>query len=194
MFLSRVKCTDKLLNGFFVTLCLASLFAPGAAPVQAQNTCATLLKDADQKIYDGLFDEALELVDQCLAQPGLADSTKASALRLKALAFDGKNYVAQAKDTIRELLRLAPEYKADQVQDPPSFRELVEQVRTEVPLTPPQPQTSKKKGGAMKWLLIGGGAAGAVAIAAVLGSGGGNDGGNGVTPPPSALPNPPPLP
>ena len=150
-----------------------------------------MLKEADQKTYNGLFDEALELVDQCLSQPGVADSTKAWALRLKALAYEGKNYVGQAKDTIRELLRLAPNYEADQVQDPPSFRELVAQVRTEVQSPPAQPAPSKKRSGAMKWILIGGGAAGAAVIAAaVLGNGGGN----AVVPPPDPLPDPPVLP
>ncbi|MGH7495672.1 MAG: hypothetical protein ACREOO_25225 [bacterium] len=196
MFLSRGQLTRKLTGVLFVVLCLASLLGPGAvAPVQAQHTCAALLNDADQKIYVGLFDDALELVDRCLTQPDVTASTKALALRLKALAYDGKNYVGQARDTIRELLRLAPDYQVDQVQDPPSFRELVEQVRKEMQSPTPEPPPVQKKSGAMKWILIGGGTVGAAAIAAiVLGNGGGNGGGNGVVPPPHALPNPPPLP
>lgn len=187
----------SLLSGL---LCLAACLSLNTA-AHAQADCEALLKEADQKIYTGFFDDALDMVDRCLAQPGLPDSTKARAYRLKALAYDGKNYLGQAKDAIRELLRLAPDYMPDPIQDPPSYRGLVDQVREEAKKLqpPPVPRPREevappRKKSNKKWFIIGGGVVGAAAIAALTLGGRDDDGnGTGITPPPP-LPPPPDLP
>lgn len=184
-------------------LCLIVLsgFAP-AAMLQAQTDCAMELREAEQKFYGASFDEAIAMAERCLRQSGLPASTQLRAYRLLAMAYQAKGDMNQAKEAIRRLLQLAPNYEPDPVQDHPRFVELVEQVRVEEQSTikePPalQPSSSdepkavkKKKGGPAKWFLLGGGAGAAVIVAAVLTSGRGTE----TTPPRQSLPAPPSLP
>lgn len=184
-------------------LCLMILsgFAP-AARLQAQTACATELAEAEQKFFDAHFDEAIAMAGRCLSEKGLPAALQLQAYRVQAMAYQAKDYVQQAKEAIRKLLQLAPNYQPDPVQDPPRFIELVEQVRVEEQAAakkPPAPQSphagepeasKKKKGGAAKWLLLGGGAGVAVIVAAVLTSGRGTE----TTPPRQSLPAPPSLP
>lgn len=196
MRLRQNKFMSELTGPIFCMLFLVLWLDPGAvAHLQAQISCETELTEAQQKYDNGRFDEAIEMVQRCLEQSGLSEATQLRAYRLMALAYQGKDYVSQAREAIRQLLKLVPNYMPDPVQDTPSYIELVNQVRAEnMPVTtvPTAPITEKKKGGGKKWLFIGGGAVGAAVIAAVL-LGGGNEG-NGPEPPLDPLPIPPDLP
>jgi tetratricopeptide (TPR) repeat protein len=200
----RIMCGLPGLAVFALCLLLLGGFQ-AAALAQAQPSCDTELNDAENKYYAGRFDEAIDLVDRCLAKTGLTDATLLRAYRLKALAYQAKDYLFQAQNAIKRLLELVPTYEPNPEQEPPQYIELVRRVKEELKKAeqaqkPAQPQQSeqptttpsKKKGGATKWLLIGGGV-GVAAIAAVALSGGGGGNGNGtVTPQP--LPTPPDLP
>ncbi len=197
MFSSKRKIISNQAGLIFGMLCLASLLSSGAVTVaQAQTTCESELTEAKQKYEAGLFDQAIDLIDRCLNKSDLSEAAQLRAYRLKALAYQAKDYLSQAKDAIRKLLQNVPNYKPDPVQDPPTYIELVDQVRKEMqPTQPIEPVTTiptKKKGGSKKWLWIGGGVGAAAIVAVVLGSGGG-----GGTPPPTLspqLPTPPQLP
>jgi tetratricopeptide (TPR) repeat protein len=175
-------------------------FPPDLA--QAQEDCRAKLTQAENAYTNGRFDEAIDLLSECVNKDKLSRADEQRALKLLGLAFLGKDYVDQAKNTIRKLLELVPGYEPDPDQDPPIFTNMVKQMKEETrrkepekkPLEPtPKKAEVKKKGGA-KWLLIGGlvvAAGGGAALA--LGGGGGG----GTTPPPptsQSLPTPPPLP
>lgn len=189
---------------FFGALGLIVLagFAPSAR-LQAQTDCATELAEAEQKFYDASFDEAIAIADRCLRQNHMPASTQLRAYRLLAMAHQARDDIYQAKEAIRRVLQLKPDYQPNAVQDHPRFVELVKQVRVEEQSAAKEPPAlqqlppagepeafKKKKGGAAKWLLLGSGAGVAVIVAAVLTSGGGTE----TTPPPQSLPTPPALP
>ncbi|MGH7598645.1 MAG: hypothetical protein ACREOI_20010 [bacterium] len=194
MFASRRKIVGNRAGLIFGMLCLASLLSSGAVTVaQAQTACESELAEAKQKYEAALFDQAIDLIDRCLNKSGLSEADQLRAYRLKALTYQAKDYISQAKDAIRKLLQQVPNYKPDPAQDPPPYIELVDQVRQELP-PPTEPVTTvpPKKKSRKKWLWIGSGAVVLGAGAALALSGGGGGG----TPPPSSpqLPMPPSLP
>jgi hypothetical protein len=184
-----------------IVLPLLSLLS--TAPLRAQSDCAALLKDAEDKYFDGRFDDAVDLATRCLSRENLSDTEKLRGYRIVSLAYIAKGYQEQARDAVRKLLELAPNYEPDPDQELPQFTNLVKMVKQAIqdmqkqqppPETKPpkEKEESGKKGGGTKWLLIGGGAVAAGVAVLVLGGGGGNGGPPIVTP--TTLPTPPPLP
>jgi len=177
------------------------LFLPlSVEVVQAQQDCPAKLQQAESEYTNGRFDEAIDLLSECVNKGKLSRAEEQRALKLLGLAFLAKDYVDQAKNTIRKLLELVPGYEPDPDQDPPVFTNMIKQMKEEArrkeqekkPVEPAPKKTEvKKKGDGAKWLLIGGlvVAAGGGAVLALGGGGGG-----GTTPPPPVLPEPPRLP
>lgn len=120
------------------------------------------LVEAERKYYKGLFDEAADLINSCLNLGGLTVPQQARAYRLFGLIYVSKNELPKAKDYVRKLLEVAPDYEPDPEEEPREFLELVKAVRSEKPIAP---VPSTKKGGSKKWLWLGGG--GAVAAGAI---------------------------
>jgi tetratricopeptide (TPR) repeat protein len=196
--------THKIITRTFALALMGLLFflSLSAEVAQAQEDCPAKLTQAENAYTNGRFDEAIDLLSECVNKGKLSRAEEQRALKLLGLAFLAKDYVEQAKNTIQKLLELVPGYEPDPDQDPPVFTNMVKQMKEEArrkeqekkPLEPaPKQPEVKKKGGGRKLLLIGGAAA--VGIGAALALGGG--GGGGTMPPPSTnqtLPTPPPLP
>jgi len=185
-------------------LLMSVVFVSSFTNAPAQENCKTQLQQAEKAYDNGRFDETIALLDPCLKRGEFDETDKKYAYRLLSLTYLSKNYVDQAKESIRKLLELVPAFEPDPEQDPPTFTNMVKEMKREIrptqpepaPIIPDQPESQpkevKKKGGGAKWLLIGGGVAvlGAGAAVALGGKG-------GTTPPPSVnnqLPTPPPLP
>ena len=175
-----------ILRSFWLGLLLtvAVWIDPGSRAM-AQTACTQELTDAEQAYTFGRFDEAIRLLNQCLNKANVTEAERQRTYRLIGLSYIGKDLVQEARESVRRLLQLVPDYRPDPDQDPPPFVELVEDVRQEMRRearqaeTPPADRTpaqvAKKRGGAGKWLLIGGGVVLAAVAAAVLLSGGGDD-------------------
>lgn len=171
-------------------LLLVTLIAPAvvnpAAQVHAQTACTSELAEADDAYTFGRFDEAIDLLRRCVRHRGASSLEQQRAYRLLALSYIGKNDDRRARDNVRELLQINPDYRIDPDQDPPPFAEMVREISREQARQPADdtPTAERKKSGVSKWVLLGGGAVLAGVAAAVLLSGGGDDGtGNGDGPP-----------
>jgi len=185
-----------------VLLVLILLGAPFFNPfandtAQAQDDCKTKFTRAETAFNNGRLDETIDLLSDCVYKGKLAPADEQRAIKLLSFSYLAKDYVDQAKNTIRKLLELVPSYEPDPNQDPPDFARMVKEVKTEMtapgPGEPPAettPAVKKKK--SKTWLFVGGGAVVAGGVAALALGGGG--GGGPVTPPPTPLPMPPPLP
>ncbi|MCI0552460.1 MAG: hypothetical protein L0287_16040 [Anaerolineae bacterium] len=191
-----------------VLLILSLLFAPimsqsKASPVLAQDRCEAELKLAEEKYYAGLFDEASNILQQCLDKNDLTPSVKIRALKLLTFAFLAIDYLDQARDALKKLLVIVPTYEPDTTQDPPRFVSLVREMKEAIAREMEKQEQAKeqlvakepimqikpmKKGGNKTWLFIGGGVA--AGLVAVLVAGKGKDD----PPPPPELPDPPNLP
>ena len=191
---------------FFAVLLLIALILTPAVQAQAQTKCDELLKNAEEQYRIGRFPEAIAMLNECLAEPDIPKEKMTAAHRLKALAFMSQNLESEAKNAVRKLLELVPDYLPDPSRDKPTFIKLVEEVKQEqlsleavkeeeTPTVEPKPQKErepedlseiipeKKEGvGAKKWLFVGGAGLLAGGVLAILASGGGEDGGGVAVP------------
>jgi hypothetical protein len=203
---------SKNFIGCLILTLLFTIFIDPIFPTlaQAQQVCATALKDAETKYNDGQFDEAIELLKKCIAQ-GFTEEQQKEAYRLLGLAYLAKNFRDQAREAIKNLLTLVPNWQPDPIQDPPPFTRLVEEIKQKMreqqekekaeehvekkPVIPEPPREepietiqTPQKGRSKKLLWVGIGAAviGGGLIAVLAGSGS-----NAGPPPPAKLPDPP---
>ncbi|MDZ4698169.1 MAG: hypothetical protein SH809_00570 [Rhodothermales bacterium] len=197
-------------------LALALLACATTASAQAVR-CSDLLVEANQLYSRGAFDPTIALIDQCIALPDVTDGERRTAYRLKGLCFIGKGLEVDARESVRRLLNLVPDYEPDIAMDPPNFVAMIQEVRAEIntelapsaePQTQPpavvqappqqpasQPATRpvvsnprRKKSSTGKYVLAGLGAGAVGGLAFLLLKGGGDsDGGDAIANPP-ALP------
>ncbi|MDI6766285.1 MAG: hypothetical protein QME52_05625 [Bacteroidota bacterium] len=114
------------------TLVVVLMLHPVAGAVaQTKGGCEEILKEAEKKFYDGFFDEAIDLLNQCLVEKEISIQERAKTHELLAKTYLGKDYIDQAKGAIQKLLELVPTYSANPERDTPTFVDLVQQVRSE---------------------------------------------------------------
>ncbi len=143
----------------------------------AQDRCTKELAEAEEKYQRGLLDEAIALVNACLEKSEFDTSESERAYKLLGKAYHAKGLLDNAKESLRKLLMLIPNWRPDPELDTPSFQRLAEEIITEFqaqrPRTPelkppeekPAVQTPAAKKSGKKWLWIGSG--GAVAVGTV---------------------------
>jgi len=116
---------------FFVLLII--IFDPLAFGIcQGQITCEKEFLEAEKKYYNGRFNEALNLAARCLATHGLPESAKVRGYKLIAQAYMAQDSLDQAKNALRKLLEVVPDYAPDPDQHPPSFVNLVDELKQQV--------------------------------------------------------------
>ena len=162
--------------------------------------------------------EAIALVNGCLNEADVSAEDSERAYKLLGKAFHAKGLLEQAKENLKKLLQLIPNWQPDPDIDTPSFQRLAEQVIRELQQQQAQPQLQKepppqqeqsptqaepapaqpaKTGGSKAFLFIGGGGALVAGLIIALAGGGGGDGGDGGgNGPPAIVPlaDPPALP
>ena len=109
---------------------LLVLLLIGAMQARAQ-ACEDELAQADELYAQGQFDQAIRLLDRCLDKPEAAEAERQQAYQLKGLALVGKGLESDARETVRRLLELVPNYEPDPAEAPPQFVEMVEEVKRE---------------------------------------------------------------
>jgi tetratricopeptide (TPR) repeat protein len=181
------------------TIIIALLFQPVTGVVaQVKGVCEERLKEAEKNFYDGLFDDAITLLNQCLKEPNIAQQERAKTHELLAKVYLGKDYLDQAENALKKLLELVPTYAPNPERDTPTFITLVEKVKSEQPKVAeqskkPEPAEKKEDKGAWytnTWVLVGAGVAVAGGAALLLLGGKKDTNGGQVNP----LPAPPDLP
>ncbi|MDP2208492.1 MAG: tetratricopeptide repeat protein [Bacteroidota bacterium] len=156
------------------TIIIALLFQPiTGAFAQVKGVCEERLKEAEKKFYDGFFDEAITLLNQCLKEPNIAQQERAKTHELLAKVYLGKDYLDQAENALKKLLELVPTYTANPERDTPTFVALVDKVKAEQPQEPKPVEKKEDKGAwyTNTWVLVGTGVAVAGGVALLLLSG-----------------------
>jgi len=169
----------------------------------AQDQCAKELAEAEEKFQRGRLNEVIALVSGCLEKHDRTLAASERAYKLLGKAYHAKGLLENAKENLRKLLELIPNWRPDPESDKPSFQQLAAEVIKEVeeerqaekqtireeppPDTNPMVQTPRpKKGNGKKWLWLGGGGAVVAGTAVFLISRGDEK--------PLRLPDPPALP
>jgi hypothetical protein len=122
-------------------LLLLALLASFALPAAAQN-CDTALEDASERYRSGYFDEAIERLTDCLDKNAFSSEERRRAFRLLGLSYIGKDSEQDAREAVRALLEVAPDYRPDPALDPPPFVALVEEMNRNTLPPPAQPNTA----------------------------------------------------
>ena len=138
------KIKQSSLNSIINVLIWAFVIALSSGSLNSVFAqCDKELAEAEQNYNNGRFDEAIQLITGCLDKPSITEDEKKQAYRLLGLTYIAQDYLKEAKAAVRRLLTLIPNYKADTVQDPPSFTNLVEEVRDEMESEQESAQTPK---------------------------------------------------
>ena len=116
----------------------------------AQERCENAAVEAERMYDAGRFTQTVELLTECLPD-GIPEIQRIGAYRLLALAYLTEDYFDEAKEVITKIFDLNRKYQADAVQDPQAYRDLVEEVRKNIPI----PIFEKITGGWKKWALLG---------------------------------------
>ena len=135
-------------------------------------TCVQKLDLADEKYYDGNFDNAIDLVNQCLQEPSVTESVRIRAYKILARTYLAMDNIQLAKENILKIIEIESAYQPTIEQETPKYVNLVTEVRKERALI----TASAVETGISTWLLIGAGSVAAVAIIALVATGGGDNG------------------
>ena len=182
-----------LLMGIF----LLGAVVPGWA--QAQASCDEALPTASRYYNDARFEEAIGLLHGCLEQGAFSEAEQLNVYTLLSMLCFANREEAEARQAIRVLLSLQPEYQPDPIQYQPSYRALVEDVRSQMQPAQPaavQPEViavNRRQGrrGLKKWLYAGGGAILTGAAFLLINAAGQSNQGGGPNPPPPRPPGSP---
>ena len=120
---------------FLIVLCVVAtcvLLNTEESKAQSSTNCDQEMTEANELYARGRFDEAINTIEQCLGKQGLPEEQRRAAYRIIGLSYIGKGLAGDAKESVRRLLALAPNYEPDPVLDPPDFVTLVEETRAEM--------------------------------------------------------------
>lgn len=144
------------------------------------------LEQAQKYYIKGQFEKTVEMIHLFLKNDAPDKNGKLKAYALLAKTFIAKNEPETAKEIIRKILDLEPDYQPTLEQEKPSYVNLVDTVRAEFKPNVAATQ-AEKSSFKINWLWVGSGATAAAVVGAVILS----KNNNGKS---DALPKPPPLP
>lgn len=134
MYIQKRSFTYNTLVGFLI---IALLITPifdivSALAARSQDKCQTELAEAESKYQLGQLDEAIKLVNRCFEKDELSIKESEKAYKLLGKAYHAKGFLEQAKENLRELLQLLPNWRPNPDLDTPSFQRLAEEVIREM--------------------------------------------------------------
>ncbi len=151
-----------------------------------QSGCRDRLDQAEEFYYDGDFNKSIEIINQCLQEQSISNNDRNRAYTILVRIYLAKEDIQTAKENVRKILKLEPEYQPTIEQETPKFVNFVAEVKKEQE----QLAATEAASGISSWLLIGAGGVAAVAIIAIVASGSGDEQGTQNT----SLPKPPDFP
>jgi phosphotransferase system glucose/maltose/N-acetylglucosamine-specific IIC component len=149
------------ISAVIIGVIVFAFILPSLMPViaQTQGGIDDRLKQAEQKFYDGLFDDSITILNGCLKDSDITKQERARAHELLAKVYLSKDYQEQAQSAIKKLLELVPNYAPNPDKDTPTYVALVEKVKAEQPQQKEQQETSDQQESAPwyknTWVIVG---------------------------------------
>ena len=141
-----------------VILVIIFLFMPIAAIHAQQSDCSKVLDQAQNLYYEGKFDESMNLIQSCLASEKLTKEESRQAYKIMSQVELARGNQEKAKDNIRLLLQVDPDYQPTIEQETPTYVQLVESVKSEIVVDKDNVTVKKESGGISKWWYYSAGA------------------------------------
>jgi hypothetical protein len=95
---------------------------------QTTEPCDTILAKAEEQYTLGNWNNAIELIQQCLQKIAASDADKEKSYRLLGLVYIATEFEKDAKEAIKNLLILAPNYQINPDEDPPQFQKIISDI------------------------------------------------------------------
>lgn len=137
---------------------------------------------AEENYYEGKFDEAIELINQCLQDSLIDWRHKIHAYTIITRSYLAKNELENAKKSMLKILELDRTYQPTIEEETPQYVNLFSEVKKEQQ----QSEVKPVKTGIHKWIWIGAGSIAAITFIAVISGGSGENSTQN-----STLPEPP---
>lgn len=96
--------------------------------------CQGALSEAEASFYEALFDDAIATLNGCIFVGGFLAEEKEHAYTLLAKVHFKQGTRGEAEASLRELMKMTPDYRPDPLLEPPEFVALVEHVRNAMAL------------------------------------------------------------
>ena len=126
----RAVQQDRRLLYFVLLLLLCAGPVPVASAQFLLPPCQIELVAARDAYLNQDYEAALNLASRCTREHGVSDEDRIRAYRLMSLSFFRRHALVEARSAITHILSIDPTYRADPVQDPPSYALLVSMVRS----------------------------------------------------------------
>ncbi len=135
---SVARVRPFLLAGAIVLL--LPLIAPKTAQAQEPVACEDAVTTANNHFLIGRFDEAIELLEDCLRQDAFSDEEKPAVYKLLVQVFDANGLEEKVKEMLADLLELVPNYEPDP-DDAEAFKGMVEAYKQDMAQAAAQEET-----------------------------------------------------
>jgi len=189
------KITDVFLitlisSGLILQICFAYQAIGASCDLTDQSSCSEQLDQAEELYYNGDFDVAVGLVQECLKSKSVDKQVLVRAYTILSRIYLTQGNQVSAKENINHILSLNPTYNPTIEEETPSYVNLVSEVRQEVVQAQvDKPGAPSDSSAISPWVWVGLGSA-AVAIIALIASGNGDsnqdpEGGQPLPEPPS---------
>lgn len=113
-------------------LLLFAVFLPRDLVAQEVDACRLAVVEAEERYRDGDFQEVQRLLTPCLDASALQGEAAIPGYRILALASLQLGDIAAARRAVLRVFAHDLDYRADPIQDPPSYQALVETVRRQL--------------------------------------------------------------
>ena len=188
--ISHFAIVQLILSIFLMQTALPLISGNSDVLAESSQSCTKILNKAEEFYYNAKFDNAIELIRQCIKDPNLTKENRLRAYRILTRIFLAKNEKDKAEKVARKILKIDPAYKPTIEKEKPDYIKLISDLKAEQ--TPKKTVTQKPaevKTNSKKWYWIG---AGAVVVlgttAIILSSGGNNNNQNNTLPEPPQFP------
>ncbi len=119
----------KIKSSLFVLLLIVSvLLICSTVNAQVDDGCTTQLREAEEFYKEGEWDQAIDLIQKCIAKNNVSESERGEAYKLLGLVYIATELEKEANSAFRNLLIMVPNYKIDPVNDPPQLKRIIEEI------------------------------------------------------------------
>lgn len=189
--ISHFAIVQLILSIFLMQTALPVLSGNSRLFAENSQSCIKILNKAEEFYYNAKFDNAIDLIRQCIKDPNLTKENRLRAYRLLTRIFLAKNEKDKAEKVARKMLKIDPGYKPTIEKEKPDYIKLINDLKAQqAPIKTPAKKSSEKKKNSKKWYWIGAGAVVVLGTTAIIISSGGNNDNNQN----NTLPDPPQFP
>ncbi len=153
----KYKSTSAL-NIILPFFLLIIFISPDKLLLAQQTKCSKILDKAKNLYFEGKFDESVNLIQSCMASQELTDAEKRQAYKIMSNVELARGDQDKAKENIRLLLQIDPDFQPTIEQETPTYVQLVESVRSEMAQHRNNVVVKQESKGISKWWYYSAGA------------------------------------